>query len=90
MTITTATEKKRRGKKSRINYRTNQNTRITINVFLRSQLSAFSPPTPTFAFLGGPSVLRRTGLWTFFGDSSDSNLALLPHVLASNVQSCQS
>jgi len=59
MTITTATEKKRRGKKSRINYRTNQNTRITINVFLRSQLSASSPhrdSQPTCASLGDPPI----------------------------------
>ena len=58
MTITTATEEKR-GKKSRINYRTNQNIRITINVFLRSQLSASFPhrdSQPTCASLGDPPI----------------------------------
>ena len=46
-------------KKIRINYRTNQNIRITINVFLRSQLSASFPhrdSQPTCASLGDPPI----------------------------------
>ena len=94
MMVTTATEKKRRGKKSRINYRTNQNIRITITVFLRSQLSASSPhcdSQPTSASLGGPPVPRGSNadVWTFCRDRSDFNLALLLSVLASRVHSCQ-
>ena len=76
--VTTATEKKRRGKKSRINYRTNQNIRITITVFLRSQLSASSPhcdSQPTSASLGGPPVPLGSDadVWTCCRDRSDFN-----------------
>ena len=93
------------GGESRTNYRTNQNVRIIINVFLGSQLSASllsvswvahsSPavhhcPQPTSTSLGGPPVLSGGGLWTCCGNSLDSNLALLLCVLASNVHSCQS
>ena len=96
---------KRGGRGSRTNYRTNQNVRIIINVFLGSQLSAsllsvswvaHSNPAvshcsqPTSTSLGGPPVLSGGGLWTCCGNSLDSNLALLLCVLASNVHSCQS
>ena len=77
-------------KKSRANYRTNQNIRIIINVFLRSQLQ-FPCPCHEGQFisasLGCPALLG----WSLqcCEDSSDSNLALLLHVLASDIHSCQ-
>ena len=78
-------------KKSRANYRTNQNIRIIINVFLRSQLQ-FPCPCHEGQFisasLGCPALLG----WSLqcCEDSSDSNLALRLCVLASKDHSGQS
>ena len=79
---------KKEKKKKKRTYRTNQNIRM-INVFLESLLSESFPmleiPLPP------QDVLQHCAdLWTGCGDCSDSNLALLLCVLASNVDSYQS
>ena len=69
---------KKKRKKSRTNCRMNQNVRMIVNVFPRSQLSASFAPLRATAHVHlatrPSSSVVGTSLWASCGDSSDSNL----------------
>ena len=83
-------KKKIKRKKSKRIYRTSQKMSI-INVFLEPLLSESFPLLGVTATLPPKDALQHCAdLWTCCGGKSDSNLALLLCLLASNVHSYQS